>query len=303
MVLGVLWILDGALQLQPFMFGRGFAEQVIAPAGDGQPRFVASGVHWAADLVASAPVAWDLVFAVVQLVIGIGLLVPGRVRLALLASLAWSAGVWFFGEGLGGLASGHADLLTGAPGAVLLYAVVAMGVWPPSPGAHATEDERPAGWLPLAWAVMWVGGAAFQLLPGQNRAADVSGAINGNADGAPEWLAHLDHSVATKLTGTGVAALVVLVVVQAAIGLAAIPPGAPRSVAGVAGIAVSVLFWVFGQSLGELWTGQATDPNTAPLMVLMALAMMASPAGVAGISKRRRRSAFSRRRLPALPRR
>ncbi len=288
MVLGLLWILDGALQLQPFMFGRGFAEQVIAPAGDGQPGFVASGVQWAADLVASAPVAWDLVFAVVQLVIGLGLLIPGTVRLALLASLAWSAGVWFFGEGLGGLASGHADLLTGAPGAVLLYAVLAVGVWPSSQGVHATGDERPAGWLPLAWAVIWLGGAVFQLLPGQNRAADVSDAIRGNGDGAPGWLAHLDHSVATKFAGTGVTALVVLVVVQAAIGLAAIPPGAPRSVAGVAGIVVSALYWVFGQSLGEWWTGQATDPNTAPLMVLMALAMMASPAAVAGIRKRRR---------------
>lgn len=294
-VLGVLWILDGVLQLQPFMFGRGFAEQVIASAGDGQPRFVASGVHWAADLVASAPVAWDLGFAVVQLVIGVGLLVPGTVRVALLASLGWSAGVWFFGEGLGGIASGHADLLTGAPGAVLLYAVLALGVWPPSHGAYATEAERPAGWLPLAWAVIWVGGAVFQLLPGQNRAADVSDAIKGNAAGAPGLLAHLDHSVATNLTGTGVTPLVVLVVMQAAIGLAAIPPGVLRSVAGVAGIVVSVLFWVFGQSLGELWTGQATDPNTAPLMVLMALAMLSSPAAVAGISKRRRQGRQPRR--------
>ena len=264
MALGVLRILDGALQLQPFMFGRGFAEQVIAPAGDGQPRFVSSGVHWAADLVASAPVAWDPAFAAVQLVIGVGLLLPGTVRLALLASLAWSVGVPFFGEGLGGLASGHADLLTGAPGAVLLYAVLALGVWPPPRVAHAAVDERPAGWLPLAWAVVWVGGAVFQLLPGQNRVADVSDAISGDADGAPGWFAHLDHSVATRLTGLGVTALVVLVVVQAAIGLAAIPPGVPRSAAGVAGIVVSAPFWVLGQSLGEAMDRAGDRPEHGP---------------------------------------
>lgn len=274
--LGLLWLLDGALQLQPFMFGHGFARDVIAPAGDGQPLFVSSAVHWAADLIAGQPVAWDLAFAVVQLLICAGLLVPRTVRPALLASLAWSGGVWFFGEGLGGLASGHADLLTGAPGAVLLYGVLAVAVWPPAPRA-ADEAARPARWLPWAWAVLWTGGAVLQLLPGQNRIGDVTGTIRGNADGAPSWLAGLDHSTATALAGPGASALIALVVVQAAIGLAAIPPGIPRRAAGVAGIVVSVLFWVYGQSLGELWTGQATDPNTAPLVVLLALAMMASP--------------------------
>jgi hypothetical protein len=286
--LGVLWILDGALQLQPFMFGRGFAEQVIAPAGEGQPGFVSSGVQWAADLVVSQPVAWDLAFAAVQLAIGLGLLVPRTVRPALSASLAWSAGVWFFGEGLGGLASGHADLLTGAPGAVLLYAVLALGVWP-HPVEVGVEPEPPARWLPMAWAVVWVGGAALQLLPGQNRIGDVTDAIRGNADDAPAWLAHVDHSAATTLAGRGVTALIVIVVVQGAIGLAAIPHGVPRSAAGVAGIVVSLLFWVFGQSLGELWSGQSTDPNSAPLLVLLALAMMASPAAVPGVSTRRHR--------------
>jgi hypothetical protein len=286
-VLGLLWILDGALQLQPFMFGRGFAEQVIAPAGEGQPGFVSSGVHWAADLVASHPAAWDTAFAAVQLAIGVGLLVPRAVRPALVASLAWSAGVWFFGEGLGGLASGHADLLTGAPGAVLLYAVLALGVWPTA-ARPGTDEEPPARWLPLAWAVLWVGGAALQLLPGQNRIGDVTDAIRGNADDAPGWLAHLDHSAATALGGSGATALIALVGVQAAIGLAAIPADALRRAAGVAGIAVSVLFWVFGQSLGELWTGRSTDPNAAPLVVLLALAMMSSPAFVPGVSRRRR---------------
>jgi len=287
-VLGVLWILDGALQLQPFMFGRGFARDVIDPAGDGQPTFVSSSVHWAANLIASQPVAWDVAFAGVQLAIGVGLLFPRTVRPALVASFAWSAGVWFLGEGLGGLASGRADLLTGAPGAVLLYAVLALGVWPRPAENGSGDGQQPARWLPLAWAVLWVGGAVLQLLPGQNRIGDVTDAIRGNADGAPGWLAHLDHSAATAVGGPGVAALIVLVVVQAAIGLAAIPPGVLRSVAGVAGIVVSVLFWVFGQSLGELWTGQATDPNSAPLVILLALAMMASP-GVAGVSWRRHR--------------
>ena len=39
--LGLLWILDGMLQLQPAMLTPRFATQVIAPAGEGQPAFVA----------------------------------------------------------------------------------------------------------------------------------------------------------------------------------------------------------------------------------------------------------------------
>jgi hypothetical protein len=280
--LGVLWILDGALQLQPFMFGRGFAREVIAPAGDGQPAFVESAVNWAADLVSANPVPWDVVFAGVQILIGVGILLPRTVKVALLASLVWSGGVWLFGEGLGGLASGHADLLTGAPGAVLLYAVLAAGIWPP---VRESGDTRPAWWLPVAWGVLWVGGAALQLLPGQNKIGDVSGTLRDNAVDAPSWLAHLDHSAASGLTSVGTPVVVALVAVQAAVGLAALPRGALRDVAGWAGIVVSVLFWVYGQSVGELWTGQSTDPNTAPLVILLGLAMMASPAAATRASR------------------
>ena len=118
--LGLLWLLDGALQLQPFMFGTGFANQIIAPAAAGQPHFVAAAVRWGARVIAAHPVAWDVPFAASQLLIGLGLLVPRTARLALAASLPWSLGVWFFGEGLSGLASDHPSLLTGAPGSVLL---------------------------------------------------------------------------------------------------------------------------------------------------------------------------------------
>ena len=73
--LGCLWLLDGGLQLQPFMFGTGFATQIISPAGDGQPEIVFAPVHWAARVIAAHPVAWDVPFAAIQLSIGLGLLV------------------------------------------------------------------------------------------------------------------------------------------------------------------------------------------------------------------------------------
>ncbi|MDQ1485023.1 MAG: hypothetical protein QOJ62_716, partial [Actinomycetota bacterium] len=93
-VLGLLWLLDGALQLQPFMLGTGFARQIIDPTAVGQPHLVAAPVHWGANLIATHPVGYDVPFAAAQLLIGLGLLFPRTVRLALAVSVPWSLGVW-----------------------------------------------------------------------------------------------------------------------------------------------------------------------------------------------------------------
>jgi hypothetical protein len=267
--LGLLWLLDGGLQLQPFMLGTGFARQVIAPTAAGQPHFVSGPVQWGANIIAAHPVAWDVPFAAVQLLIGLGLLVPRTARLALAASLPWSLGVWFFGEGLSGLASGHASLLTGAPGSVLLYGVLALAAWPRRDPSH----EAPARWLPLAWAVLWIGGAIFQALPGQNTGAAVAGAISGGAGGAPGWLGRLDASVAGWTTRHGTAVVVALVVAEALIGLAALYRRS-RGPAVAAGFVLALAIWVVGQDFGQLYSGHATDPNTAPIIALVAIAVL-----------------------------
>ncbi|MGH9205638.1 MAG: hypothetical protein ACRD1G_03630, partial [Acidimicrobiales bacterium] len=42
--LGMLWLLDGALQFQPFMYTKGFFAQIIRPAVSGQPGPIASSM-------------------------------------------------------------------------------------------------------------------------------------------------------------------------------------------------------------------------------------------------------------------
>jgi hypothetical protein len=136
--LGLLWLLDGALQAQAYMFTRGFATQVIAGAGQGQPGFVSAPIHWASTIIAAHPVVWNVPFAGFQLLLGVGLLVPRTARVTLAASIAWALGVWYLGEGLGGLASGHASLITGAPGSAL------RGYPPGGPGSTKVATA-PAG--------------------------------------------------------------------------------------------------------------------------------------------------------------
>jgi hypothetical protein len=38
-----------------------------------------------------------------------------------------------------------------------------------------------------------------------------------------------------------------------------------------AGIVVAVLYWGVGQGFGQLFSGQATDPSTGPLLVMVGL--------------------------------
>lgn len=263
------------------MFGTGFATQIISPAGDGQPEFVSAPVHWAARVIAAHPVAWDVPFAAIQLSIGLGLLVPRTARAALAASILWSLGVWFFGEGLGGLAGGHASLLTGAPGAALLYGVIGLAAWPTREGL----DEEPARWLPFAWATLWVGGAVFQALPGQNTGSAIAGALADGADGAPGRLRGLESSVGAWISHHGSPVVVTLVAVEALIGLAALV-GRSRGIAAAAGLALAVAIWVVAQDFGQLYSGRATDPNTGPLIVLMAVALLVFPWRKSAVTQR-----------------
>jgi hypothetical protein len=235
--LGLLWLLDGALQAQPFMFTRGFATQVIAPAGHGQPGFVSGPVHWASTVIAAHPAVWNLPFAVIQILLGAGVLIRRTARLALAASIAWALGVWYLGEGLSGLASGQASLITGAPGSALLLAVLAAAAWP----SGDPSREAPASWLPLAWAVVWLGAAVFQALP-QNRTTNVPSGL--------------------------------LVAAEYLIGLGALARPTRVAVA-MLGMALAVVFWVSNQNAGQLSSGQATDPNTGPLLLLMAVSLIA----------------------------
>jgi copper(I)-binding protein len=281
LVLGALWLLDGALQLQPFMFGSGFAGDELSPAGDGQPGWVSAGVHWAATLVGAHPAPWNTLFAVVQLALGIGLLIRPLVRIALVASVGWALGVWYFGEGLAGLASGHGSLLTGAPGAVLLYAVLAFVVWP-APAADAPAGWRgwlrhdssgaPPAWTPIAWAVIWIGGAVLQALPGQNTAGDIADSLSG--DDMPGWQMGFNTAIADHVRGLGSAGVWILLALLVAVGLTALGGARLRAISGWTGAVLATVFWFAGQGFGDLASGQATDPNTGPLLILFALAVL-----------------------------
>ena len=58
------------------MFTPGFATQVVGATAQGQPEFVSVVVHWVSTVIAVHPVAWNVPFAALQLLLGLGLLSP-----------------------------------------------------------------------------------------------------------------------------------------------------------------------------------------------------------------------------------
>jgi hypothetical protein len=280
LALAALWLLDGVLQFQPFMFGRGFP-QTLAASAPGNPALLASPISWSAALIAHHLVALNAVFATVQVALGLGIALRPTLRIALAASIAWSLSVWWLGEGFGGLLAGTATPLTGAPGAVLLYALLAVLLWPTDrpPAARAPAACPPAAPYVAAravgprlarasWLALWTGLAVLAVLPASRAPAATIAAMS---PGQPAWLAWIDTHAATALLHHGPQAAIVLAAAFALVALAPfLPARAARALIALA-LVLSAVLWL-AQGLGGILTGSATDPNTAPLLALLALA-------------------------------
>ncbi len=280
--LGSLWLLDAALQAQPFMFHRSFVAQVIEPNAAGQPGLIGHPIVWMGHLIAPRVALFNAFAVAIQLLIGLGLMHPRTVKPALLASFAWAAGIWWFGEGLGMLLTGDASPLSGAPGAVLLYALVGAIVWPGGrdvggPDRGAGGPDRAAGGLlgargvRLAWATLWLLAAGLWLAPANRAPGSVRDTLAA-APGGVSWLAGIEHAAARAAAGGGLAIAIVLAAVSAAIGISALLGWRTRPFIVLACL-LSLAYWVLGQGLGGVFTGSSTDPNAGPLFVLLAFAV------------------------------
>jgi hypothetical protein len=270
------------LQYQPFMYTKAFSQLLAGPA-DGNPAVIARPITWQAGLVAHHLVLLNTIFATIQVLLGLGIAIRPTVRLALAASVAWSLGVWWFGEGLGGVLAGGASPLNGAPGAVILYALLAVLLWPadreapaPFPAARAVGGHVARA----LWLVLWLSLAYFALTPASRAPQAVSGMIAGMTDGEPAWLAAIERHAASLVAGSGLAASVVLAVALVVIAIGVCLPRPAARAALLLAIVVALVIWVFGEALGAILAGGGTDPNSGPLLALLPLAYW--PARTAG---------------------
>jgi hypothetical protein len=272
--LAAIWLLDGVLQYQPFMYTKAFA-QSLADTAAGNPAVIARPITWNANLVEHHLVLLNTLFATIQLLLGLGIAFRPTVRLALAGSIAWAIGVWWFGEGLGGVLIGGASPLNGAPGGVIIYALLAVLLWPAdrAPSAPFVAARAVGAQVAKAlWLVFWLSEAYFALIPANRAPQAMSAMIASMEGGEPRWLAAIERGGASLVANQALAASVVLAVALAGIAIGVYLPRPFAQAILALAIVVALVIWVVAQALGGILAGGATDPNSGPLLVLLALA-------------------------------
>jgi hypothetical protein len=275
LLLASVWLLDAVLQIQPFMFtpgARGFSGMLHGMAA-GNPHAVARTITWNASIVAGHPVLTNTAFAVVQFFIAFGLVWRRTCKAALALSIAWALGVWWFGEGLGGVLRGAATPLGGGPGAVLFYVVLAVVLWPGGESdlpfvAARTVGPRVARAI---WASVWSVLAVLSVVGAGRSGPALSRLVTAIAPAQPGWLAHLDRYSAALLLHDGGSLAVTLCVLCLCIGAAVYLPSPWFEVAIVAAVILFGVIWVAVENVGGILGGGATDPNSGLLVILLAL--------------------------------
>jgi len=288
LALAGLWVLDGLLKLQPFMFTKSFAPMTLGDAADGAPGWLAGPIHWASGIEQDHPVGLMVLFALVELAIGFGIAWPRTLRPALIGCIVWVPFLWFFAEGLGGLASGSPSAFDGAPGASILYGLLAVLLWPTKSDHTSTESvavaasgtsAAPGTSAPSSEAARFVGGtsakaiwialwgllALLAFLPYNRDPGAFSDVIAGNGEGAPAgYVSVLNHATAWA-AGRGGELGIVFGVALVLVALSVLAPRTGLVRAGmVLALVLSALIWVFGEGFAFWPLGRRPAAAVAP---------------------------------------
>jgi hypothetical protein len=274
LVLATAWLLDAVLQLQPFMFTRGSNgfSGMLNNLAAGNPGWVAHSITWNASNVYRNPVLSNSAFALVQFLIGFGIVWKRSLKFALALSIVWSLAVWWFGEGLGNIIHGGATPFGGGPGAVLFYAVLAVLLWPSEGSDRPFVAARTVGKTAAKaiWAVVW-GLLAVLAVVGSGRSPQTLHDLVAVSTGQPGWLARIDRATASMFLHHGTTAAILLAAVCAVVAVGVYLPLQYTKVTLVLGIVTFLFIWVATENFGGILAGGATDPNSGPLVIVLAL--------------------------------
>ncbi len=276
LVLATVWLIDGILQLQSFFFTKSFGLQMISGMSQGNPSVVARPITWSGSTIGHHAVLTDACFAVVQTGIAVAIAWLPTVKVGLALSIAWAVGVWWIGEGLGGVLNSTANPVNGAPGAVMLYALLAVLLWPSDRNTRKAPfiAARAVG-TPVAkalWLVLWGSLSCFAILGANRSSRGLHNLIDTGANGEPGWVAWIDRHAASLVDHKGLAVTTVLAVLLLVVAIGTYLPRlfANATVILAAGLGLTV--WVVGENFGALFTNGATDVNSGPLLILLAVA-------------------------------
>jgi hypothetical protein len=275
LTLATLWLLDAVLQLQPYLFSGGSSglSGMLRATAAGNPSWIAHTIAWNASIVDHHRVWTNALFAAIQFSIGFGIAWRRTIKQALALSIVWSIAVWWFGEGLGAILHGGATPFGGGPGGALFYAVGAVLLWPIEGSDMPFVAARALGVAAAksVWVMVWTGLVVLSIVGSGRSPVALRDLVADVESGEPRWLVDFDHSTESLLFHHGTTLSVLLAILSAAVVVAVyLPPRATRVLLGLA-IVVYAAVWVSIQNFGGILTGEATDPNSAPLIILFSL--------------------------------
>jgi cytochrome oxidase Cu insertion factor (SCO1/SenC/PrrC family) len=268
------------------------ANQIVQPTAHASPGWVDHLVNFGITIWNNHPVTAASAAFWIQIGVAIWLLTASRglwSRAGGLVSAAWGLGVWIFGESFGGLFAPGYSWLFGAPGAVLLYAIV--GVFLALPDQVWTNARlglwtlRTVGAFTLIMGIVqaWPGRGFWQ---GQSHPSSAPGTLTGMVQSmAQTSQPHLFSSPVRNFAqfdashgwGVNLFAVVVLIVLGLAFVGATVRDQRVRTGFGrLPLLAFVVIFgvicvadWILVQDLG-FFGGLGTDPNSmVPFIVFV----------------------------------
>jgi len=275
LILATVWLLDAVLQLQPFMFTRGSGgfSGMLTGMAPGNPGWIARTITWNGSFVYHQPILTDTLFAGMQFVIAFGIVWRRSLKAALALSIVWSVGVWWFGEGLGGVFNGGATPFGGGPGGILFYGLLAVLLWPSEGPDRPFVAARTVGVrvAKVVWAVVWTLLATLSIVGSGRSPQTLHDLVANMNSGQPGWLAHLDRSTEAFFLHHGTPAAVALAVMCVAAAVGVFLPARVTQVTLVLAMVVFAAIWIAVQNLGGILAGGSTDPNSGLLVVVLAL--------------------------------
>ena len=254
-ILGSIWLLDGLMQFKPLMFTQNFVTSVIWPNTWYQPTDLAYSIYSAGKIILGNVVVFDLMAGMIQVAMGLLLITGKYVRAAIIFSIIWSLGVWWVGEGFGGLLTGQASLLTGAPGAVILYALVGIILYPGKNNLRSEINVRKLAGYSLGF--IFILGFLLQMQPYYFMSRNVTWNLSVN------WFVGI-----SGLQSTIFDILVAGLFLYTGLGLILFSRG--KKIFLYISIALSIFIWIPGEMFGEVYTALGTDPNTGIILLLLA---------------------------------
>ena len=285
---GLLWFIDGLLQLQPLL-GIAFIEETVSPGlimGSYQP-WLSSLINTAADAWNLNPMVYDSIAATIQIFGGAIMLIGPRdllYRAVLILSIPWSILIWIIAEGFGNSISPGASWIIGSPGSVLFYLMASALLL-----LSERHDLRKA--VRILMIAIFLVEFAWQVIPSNGYWNGVNLAMNTYLISVrPQYpdFSGFEASVVQALLANPI---FYNSLISASLAVAAVFwilwPG---RLSVTYTVAISILTWIFLMGFGGLFTGSSTDPNTQIPLACISISYVVFPGHRIDVAESKTRS-------------